>query len=352
MSSTEEQLSINKSASLIGAAGCGKTTAIARAVKLSEGRQLILTHTHAGVRSLRKKLIELRVPDGQYNVETIDSWFLRFCNAYPFCSGVTDFKPDLGKWAEVHNGATMLFNTRVAKMVIQASYKGAFVDEYQDCSMSQHAAILALSELIPVRVVGDPLQGILSFTEGGIVNWENDVIPAFPPLDALQIPWRWHGKNQKLGHWTTKIREQLLRGDNISITTDRFINWIDSKDRYSWSTKQRLINLPGTLIAIEMIPQSARASAKRLGFQAIEDMVCKDLLNWASEYDNLNGIGLAQHLISSIYMCITKGDYLLSVSKAISSGQSEKLLRIKDHHVRDLFIEIIQFKDDEAALES
>ena len=41
---------------VVAPAGFGKTHLIADAVKLSAGRQLILTHTHSGVDALKKKL--------------------------------------------------------------------------------------------------------------------------------------------------------------------------------------------------------------------------------------------------------------------------------------------------------
>ena len=41
---------------LIAPAGCGKTYTIAECLKYTEGLHLILTHTHAGVASLKKKL--------------------------------------------------------------------------------------------------------------------------------------------------------------------------------------------------------------------------------------------------------------------------------------------------------
>ena len=41
---------------VVAPAGFGKTHTIAQATSLSTGRQLVLTHTHAGVNALRKKM--------------------------------------------------------------------------------------------------------------------------------------------------------------------------------------------------------------------------------------------------------------------------------------------------------
>ena len=43
-------------------AGCGKTEEIVKAVRLAQGRQLILTHTNAGVASLKARLRKYSVP--------------------------------------------------------------------------------------------------------------------------------------------------------------------------------------------------------------------------------------------------------------------------------------------------
>ena len=57
MAATPEEFAASDRACVVAAAGCGKTRLIADAVKVLEGtRQLILTHTHAGVNALRYKL--------------------------------------------------------------------------------------------------------------------------------------------------------------------------------------------------------------------------------------------------------------------------------------------------------
>ena len=79
---------------LIAAAGCGKTEEITKGVALStNGRQLVLTHTHAGVRSLRNRFRALGVPSSQYHLGTIAGWALRCAVSYPSHSGITDLTP-------------------------------------------------------------------------------------------------------------------------------------------------------------------------------------------------------------------------------------------------------------------
>jgi len=58
---------------VIAPAGYGKTHLISRAVKESKNRQLILTHTYAGVNSIKQKMRENEVPPTKYHVDTIFS---------------------------------------------------------------------------------------------------------------------------------------------------------------------------------------------------------------------------------------------------------------------------------------
>ena len=52
---------------VVAPAGYGKTHFIVEAVKFCSGKSLILTHTHAGVASLRQKLNKEKFYHGKYN---------------------------------------------------------------------------------------------------------------------------------------------------------------------------------------------------------------------------------------------------------------------------------------------
>ena len=49
--------------------------------------------------------------------------------------------------------------------------------------------MLALNEHLPIRVLGDPLQGIFSFA-GNLVDWAH---LEFPVVNVVTKPWRWEG---------------------------------------------------------------------------------------------------------------------------------------------------------------
>ena len=58
---------------VVAPAGYGKTHLIAESTARSAGRQLILTHTYAGVNALRRKMRILGVGDKFYRIDTIAS---------------------------------------------------------------------------------------------------------------------------------------------------------------------------------------------------------------------------------------------------------------------------------------
>ena len=53
---------------IVAPAGHGKTEMISQLVLLSEGTQLILTHTNAGVDALRKRMVKNHVPNKKYTI--------------------------------------------------------------------------------------------------------------------------------------------------------------------------------------------------------------------------------------------------------------------------------------------
>src|SRR5260370_22578436 len=87
-------------------AGCGKTEAIAMAVNAGDhGRQLILTHTHAGVRALRQRLEKYKTPKGRYHLDTLPRGALTHAVHYPQLSGLQDKETSRASWRQVYTGA-------------------------------------------------------------------------------------------------------------------------------------------------------------------------------------------------------------------------------------------------------
>jgi hypothetical protein len=101
--------------------------------------------------------------------------------------------------------------------VLKASYQRVLVDEYQDCTVEQHALIVALSRHLPACILGDHLQAIFGFRDDVLADWEA-VTTDFPLIGKLSEPWRWKRvKNCELGTWLITIRDQLEASSRVSL---------------------------------------------------------------------------------------------------------------------------------------
>jgi hypothetical protein len=187
-------------------AGCGKTEAIFRAVRdYSTGTQLILTHTNAGVSALNKRFRENNVPTEKYHIETISGWAWGWVKKYPLNSGYTveSELPNNNDWKNIYLAATTLIKKEFVRYVINNSYVGVIVDEYQDCTCSMHNLFLALKNILSCRVLGDPLQGIFGFDENDpLIDWDIVKSDFINELGKLVVPHRWRKcGNEQLGQW-------------------------------------------------------------------------------------------------------------------------------------------------------
>lgn len=292
---------------VVAAAGCGKTEAVVRAVALSAGRrQLVLTHTHAGVNALRRRLQSMGVPKERYVVDTIAGWALRYAASYPQLSGLETPEPVGGQWANVYAAAGRALTTRAIRRVVVQSYGGIFVDEYQDCVRDQHTLVLQLAELLPCRVLGDPLQGIFDFGNQRVVDWATDVSPNFARLPDLVTPWRWRGHNEALGDWLGAVREPLSTGQPLDLATAP-VAWVQSDTTAEWRSCIRFANGDGSIVAIRKWATNCHDLARTLRgtFTSMEEMDCADLLSAARELDTSTGPARALACIAFAKTCMT-----------------------------------------------
>lgn len=205
---------------VVAPAGFGKTYLIAEAVSHSKDRQLVLTHTYAGVNALRRKMRELRVRGSVFHIDTIASWALRLSLSYESTSGWEIERPaDNAQWTDMYEACTALLESAFIRRIIRASYAGIYVDEYQDCSMAQHDIVLKLARDLPCRILGDPLQAIFDFAGQTLVQWERDIATSFEPLGQLETPHRWlRAGAPTLGTWLHTVRQRLEQGTGINLT--------------------------------------------------------------------------------------------------------------------------------------
>lgn len=288
--------------SIVAAAGCGKTEQIARAVSVSRGRRLILTHTHAGVDAIASRLIKHRAPSSLYRVETIAGWCLRFVLSFPQRSGCSIAAPRTSDhWTAVYKSASQLLDCGALDEIVAASYAGLFVDEYQDCTLDQHDVIRRLATRLPTCVFGDPLQSIFDFGGQKPVAWEQDVFPCFPKAGELTTPWRWRNAgNEELAEWLRSVRNALEKGSQLRLDgAPPSVRWKqlpqDDRLRVQAVRKECLASMADVedsqrLIVIgDSASSGSRAAlAKQLArqyFSTIEPVNCKELFKAAATFD-------------------------------------------------------------------
>jgi DNA helicase-2/ATP-dependent DNA helicase PcrA len=317
------------------AAGCGKTEAIARAVAMvTEGRQLVLTHTHAGVKALRDRLAGFGVPHIRFRVETIAGWALRYAANYPGLSGLEESKPSGAGWSEVYGAALRALSSSAITQVVAESYTGLYVDEYQDCTKGQHQLVMRLADLLPCRVLGDPLQGIFGFREGErLVDWPSDIEPHFEQLPSLERPWRWKD-NPALGKRLGEIRESLLRGDEIDLTVGPIVWRPCERDEQVKACYARAHSEDESVVAIYKTPESCHYFARGLRgvFTSMEEMDCKALLSSSMRIEAATGLARCKAVIDFACECMTGiSTELSTVREKLTAGVMPELRRVKKH---------------------
>jgi UvrD/REP helicase N-terminal domain len=315
---------------VIAAAGCGKTHLIADAVECApDHRQLILTHTNAGVDALRRRLAGRGIPDRRAHVETISGFAQRYAAAYPKTCQIDVTQPSGVEWRDVQHGATRFFATRAGRAVITDSYGGLYVDEYQDCTQIQHALIRELADVLPTRILGDPMQAIFDFAGEPLVNFD-DFDDDFERLDDLTYPWRWASTNPQLGEWLLYARRCLLAGKDPNFHSAPL-------DARRAGNVARMVCTPeqvnackdyggeDSVVAIRRLQHAAHETASKLRgvFTSMEEMDCRELFAAASKLDRTAGAARALVILDFSTKCMTKvSTYLGATRKAINSGKT------------------------------
>lgn len=282
---------------VIAPAGYGKTHLIALAVRASSGRQLILTHTFAGVNSIKAKMAALGVAASKYQVDTIASWALRLCLAYPKTSGWKVENPTSKQWNKLYECCSGLLGKNFIRQAVAATYVGVYVDEYQDCSDLQHTLVCALAEFLPSRILGDPMQAIFDFDEGNPVDWGMSVYPSFTCLGQLEIPWRWEkAGNPKLGAWLKAARKKIEQGQKIDLLGERppSVVRVHTDPEYlsskQYSSLCNLLNHDESVIALHGGDQQSKNKTHLLArsmsgrFSSIEEVEGKNLHSFVKKF--------------------------------------------------------------------
>jgi DNA helicase-2/ATP-dependent DNA helicase PcrA len=311
---------------IVAPAGCGKTHLIAESAGHSKGVQLILTHTHAGVDALKKKLNNLGVPVNKYHVTTIDSFSLRYAQAFPILGRFEIKYPNnQTEWTQLRRAATEIFQYKAIRRVIRGTYDGIYVDEYQDCCKSQHESILMLAEILPCRIVGDPLQSIYrKLNKEDDIRWK-EITADFPLEGKLTTPYRWMNKNKDLGNWLDSVRKQIIKGRDIYY--DEMCDGLRWEKTNNFTEKRKILFelcKYDWVVAIRDFPNRCAALAAQMKntFFVIESVECPDLIKFAEKIENSTGVDRVNSVIEFAENCLTGTNVCKRIFKNLTKSKN------------------------------
>ncbi len=204
---------------VIAPAGYGKTHFIISCLQESENKQLILTHTHAGVAAIKERIKKSNIAHYKYHVETITSFSQKYVLAFYQGGDIPKQEDSKDYYPFIIEKSIKLLNIDLISGVFKRSYSGLFVDEYQDCTSNQHELIKTLSKYLPTRILGDPLQGIFDFGGTTIVDLDDQIEfeKFYKNKHILSTPWRWKDTNEALGLELDQMRKEIIDGKEIDI---------------------------------------------------------------------------------------------------------------------------------------
>lgn len=332
-------------------AGAGKTELIAATVaevaRLG-GTSLVLTHTHAGVDALRRRMKKYGVTSDQAVVRTIDSWSYDLIAHFPDLAGLTvPTAPDWSRSPEYHLAAARTADSNAVAKMLRLSYTILFVDEYQDCVAEQHRLVLELAKSIPTTVLGDPLQSLLTFGKTPPVNWESDVIPYFPAVEVEHRPRRWEPDHTDLGEWLADVRADLLGGSPICLdsTPVRWIRKLD--DRTFVAECMKSLEQEGTIAVLGRFRHDCvtAASTLRGRYSVMEALDEKVTVAFAAKVDEGEGSTVASAMVEFAVKCS------VGIPTHISAAKRNRLLEGKSFTTRDDDLEpayeaVVRVRDD------
>jgi superfamily I DNA/RNA helicase len=320
-----KELAKCKNVSVVAPAGCGKTYTIADSIKYCEGRQLILTHTHAGVRAIINHLKRQNISNNKYEVTTIHSFALKYAAAFPTLSGWAKYQPTNDEWDQVCSSSCKSIKYRAIKKIITNTYDGIYVDEYQDCSIDQHEFVLLLADYLPCRVVGDPLQAIFSqVNKDKALAW-SVVLERFGTMAELGTPWRWKNGNAELGNWLLEVRKNLIAGEGIDFRTGP-IKWVQDVSQPTQIAQcyKAIGGKKEATAAIHKWGNQCHSLARSLNntYCSMETVECADLINWSNKFEDTHGLDRAVALMEFTKKCISRlPQFINTLKDRISNGQ-------------------------------
>ncbi|MRD49645.1 UvrD-helicase domain-containing protein [Caenimonas koreensis] len=286
--------------SVTAAAGCGKTQLIASCIGRHTDHRpiLVLTHTLAGVAALKDRLRRIEVLGAAYRLMTLDAFAQWLVGAFPRRTQM-DLRAmrvsgNPFDYTSVQQAAAQLIMDHHLDDLLPATYARLFVDEYQDCSVEQHGMVKAIARLVPTCVFGDEMQAIFTFGRAAPVDWDNDVVPCFPPIGELNDPWRWRkvGK-EPFGRWLVGVRAQLKAGGGVDLTrAPAEVDWRTFTDASALAVRRKAAGCSvakgsSVLVMGQSFSTSSqhRIARQTHGAHTAEASELDDLLNFAMQFE-------------------------------------------------------------------
>jgi DNA helicase-2/ATP-dependent DNA helicase PcrA len=333
-------LAIDKGA-VTAPAGCGKTQLIASALSGHAGVKpiLVLTHTNAGVAALRGRLDRAGVASSRYRLATLDGFAMRLISTFPARSGhdpgILRLETPGSDYPAIREAAVELLNAGHLNDILPATYDRLFVDEYQDCSIVQHALSALIAETLPAVVLGDPMQAIFGFKGTTLVDWEEDVHGYFGPAGELATPWRWiNAEEEAFGRWLLEVRQRLLAGETIDLGSapDNVVHVpLDGSNDHQVRLKACLTRAPTAdgcvlIVADSKNPGEQRRFASQTpGAVTAESVDMRDLVEFAGKLDLEEEAALEQVVrFAALVMTNVGADDLLARVASLRSRRARK----------------------------
>ncbi len=324
---------------IVAPAGCGKTQLIVDALSRAETRlpYLVLTHTNAGVAALRHRLTRQGVDRSVYRVATIDGWSMRLAALFPARSGYTDgLHPKKPSYPKIQKATRKLLEEGHLADILPSNYAGLIVDEYQDCSVGQHAIVFFAARHLKTCVLGDPMQSIFGFGANRLADWDKHVCRHFPLAFELDHPWRWiNAENEALGRWLLAARQDLLSGRSIDLR--------DAPDTVHWRKLEREGNDFDVLVEAARVrhrepgetslvigdsrsaPSRYRVARRIQNMVTIEPVHLNDLVSYASGVDLEDGLSVGETLdFAESVMTNIGAKAIMKRVDALRSGSARK----------------------------
>ena len=291
-------------------AGCGKTHLIADTLRLYTAPRpvLVLTHTNAGVGALRIRMQRAGVPSSIFRIATIDGFAMRLVGKFPMRSGlnpaVIKLETPRSDYPAIRDAAWRILQAGHISDALAATYSRLIVDEYQDCSLSQHAIVAWVATMLPTCVLGDPMQAIFGFRGNQLVDWNSNVLSQFPSIGNLQTPWRWRNAGTELlGNWLLACRQILGAGGAIDLRhVPQEVTWVrvapgTAEQQRMEAARTRAPTRDGSVL---VIGDSRNARGRQLmasrtpGATTVEPVEMKDLTEFGQQFNVAAGDALTR----------------------------------------------------------